>query len=166
MWSGPVWWQSCVAQLKSATKRLKVEVFALLLAMDHPDTPLLAKIIALATVSYALSPIDLIPDFIPVLGVLDDLILVPAGLWLARKLIPPHVMVECREAARDDGEEEGGAKRKKKKPRTRGALIASGLVVLFWTAVSWKLFEAMYAWWQGPTIENAAAEVAEPTGSS
>jgi len=78
---------------------LKRDVLALSLAYRHPATPLHAKIVAACVVVYALSPIDLIPDFVPVLGYLDDLILVPAGIALAIRLIPSQVMVESRAKA-------------------------------------------------------------------
>jgi uncharacterized membrane protein YkvA (DUF1232 family) len=65
-----------------------------------PRTPWYARAVAAAVVAYALSPIDLIPDFVPVLGYVDDLIIVPLGIAFALKLVPPHVMAECREQAR------------------------------------------------------------------
>lgn len=85
--------------MKEKAKKLKGEVYALYLACRHPDTPWYAKVWIGLVVAYALSPIDLIPDFIPVLGYLDDLILVPLGIALALKLVPPPVMAECRERA-------------------------------------------------------------------
>ena len=88
-----------VGQLKQQAKRLKSEVTALVYAQRHPDTPWLAQIVALCVVAYALSPLDLIPDFIPVLGLLDDLILLPLGVYLALKLVPEHVMAEARAKA-------------------------------------------------------------------
>jgi uncharacterized membrane protein YkvA (DUF1232 family) len=80
--------------------RLKQEVYALALACKDPRVPWYAKLLALGIVAYALSPIDLIPDFIPVLGYLDDLILVPLGIYFLLKLIPPDVLADCRERAR------------------------------------------------------------------
>lgn len=80
---------------------LKNETFALYLAARHPKTPWYAKVLIAAVVAYAVSPIDLIPDFIPVLGYLDDLILVPLGIAVAIRMIPPHVLAECRERAHD-----------------------------------------------------------------
>ena len=82
--------------------RLKNEIFALWLASRHPRTPLFAKVLAVAVVAYAVSPIDLIPDFIPVLGYLDDILLLPIGIWIVLKLIPGEVMTECRARARVD----------------------------------------------------------------
>jgi uncharacterized membrane protein YkvA (DUF1232 family) len=86
-------------RLKSRADALKTETYALYLAARDPRTPWVAKAIALGTVAYALSPIDLIPDFVPVLGYLDDLVIVPAGIGLALRLIPPEVMEEARKTA-------------------------------------------------------------------
>jgi uncharacterized membrane protein YkvA (DUF1232 family) len=69
------------------------------LAGKDPRTPWLCRILALSVAAYAFSPIDLIPDFIPVLGLLDDLVLVPAGVWLALRLAPPALVAEWRRAA-------------------------------------------------------------------
>ncbi len=85
--------------LKSWAKRLKAEIYTLYVAMRDPRTPAHAKLFALLVVGYALSPIDLIPDFIPVLGLLDDLILLPLGIALLRKMIPPVVMAASRRQA-------------------------------------------------------------------
>jgi len=86
-------------RLRNWARALQREVIALWFCSKHPDTPLAAKLLALAVVAYALSPIDLIPDFIPLLGYLDDLLLLPLGLWLALKLIPPEVLGACRAQA-------------------------------------------------------------------
>lgn len=82
-------------------KYLKAEVLTLYLAYRDPRTPWYARVFTAVVVSYALSPIDLIPDFIPVLGVLDDLLLVPAGLVLAIKMIPTDVIIDAREKAKE-----------------------------------------------------------------
>jgi uncharacterized membrane protein YkvA (DUF1232 family) len=84
---------------KRRASQLKSEVYALYLAYQDPRTPLYARILAAGVVAYAFSPIDLIPDPIPVLGYLDDLVLVPLGIYLALKMIPREVMVECRAQA-------------------------------------------------------------------
>jgi uncharacterized membrane protein YkvA (DUF1232 family) len=86
-------------RLKHWARTLKRDVHALYLAARDPRVPWFAKAIAILVAGYALSPIDLIPDFIPVLGYLDDLILVPLGIWLAVHLIPPEVMAEHRASA-------------------------------------------------------------------
>jgi uncharacterized membrane protein YkvA (DUF1232 family) len=88
-----------MARLKEWARRLKRDVIVLWICMRHPRTPLLAKALAVALVGYALSPIDLIPDFIPVLGYLDDLVILPLGVWLTLKLVPADVMAECRAEA-------------------------------------------------------------------
>ena len=85
--------------LKQRTGSLRREVLAMYLAMRHPATPWYAKAVAAGVVVYALSPIDLIPDPIPVLGYLDDLIIVPLGLLAVRWMIPKAVMAQCREQA-------------------------------------------------------------------
>ena len=87
--------------LKQRARRLKTEVYALYLAYKDPRVPWYARLFAAGVVAYAVSPIDLIPDFIPVIGYLDDLILVPIGIVLALKMIPPEVMTECRKRANE-----------------------------------------------------------------
>ena len=82
-------------------QRLKVETYALYLAYTDPRTPWYAKLLAAGVVAYAISPVDLIPDFIPVLGLLDDLVIVPLGTALAIRMVPTEVMAECRQKARD-----------------------------------------------------------------
>ncbi len=85
--------------LKEKAKQLKTDTYALYLAYKDPRVPLYAKIFVAIVVAYALSPIDLIPDFIPVLGYIDDLIIIPAGIYLSLKMIPCEVLEECREKA-------------------------------------------------------------------
>ena len=85
---------------KAKAKKLKQEVYALYLCSRHPRTPLYAKLFALFIVGYALSPIDLIPDFIPVLGYLDDLVLIPLGITLLIGMMPKEVLEECRQKAK------------------------------------------------------------------
>jgi uncharacterized membrane protein YkvA (DUF1232 family) len=84
---------------ETKSKRLKSEIHALYLAYKHPRTPWYAKAFAVLILGYAPSPIDLIPDFIPVVGYLDDLVIVPAGIALLMKMIPKDVLQECREKA-------------------------------------------------------------------
>jgi len=88
-----------IAGLKERARRLKAEVVALYLAARHPGTPWYAKLFLAAIVAYALSPIDLIPDFIPVLGLVDEIVLLPFAIILAVKMVPAGVMAECRERA-------------------------------------------------------------------
>jgi uncharacterized membrane protein YkvA (DUF1232 family) len=85
--------------LKDTAQKLKTDFPAVYIALRKKETPLIAKICACITVGYALSPIDLIPDFIPVLGYLDDLIILPALVALTVKLIPEDIFAKCREEA-------------------------------------------------------------------
>ena len=87
------------ARLAAWARSIKRDVHAVYLASRDPRTPWYAKAVAIGVVAYALSPIDLIPDFIPVLGQLDELIILPLGIWLVVRLIPPYVMNEHRAAA-------------------------------------------------------------------
>lgn len=101
-----------MAALRDWAKRLKHETYALYLAGRDPRTPWYAKLLALAIAAYAASPIDLIPDFIPVLGYLDDLVLVPAGIWLVLRLIPAEVMAEARRRSAEKMEMEAAGGRR------------------------------------------------------
>jgi uncharacterized membrane protein YkvA (DUF1232 family) len=82
-------------------KELKYNLSALYLVYKRKDVPIIAKIIIIITIAYALSPIDLIPDFIPILGYLDDLIILPFFIYVSLKLIPKEIMEECKEQAKD-----------------------------------------------------------------
>jgi uncharacterized membrane protein YkvA (DUF1232 family) len=110
--------------IKAKAKALKKEVRVLYLACRRPDVPWYAKLLAVIVVGYALSPIDLIPDFVPVLGYLDDLILIPAGVALVIKLIPENIMNECRQQA-DEVFKDG-------KPKN---WIAGTIIILIWILV-------------------------------
>jgi uncharacterized membrane protein YkvA (DUF1232 family) len=111
-------------ELKDRASRLKAETFALYLAARHPETPWYARLLVAAIVAYALSPIDLIPDFIPIVGYLDDLILIPIGIALAIKLIPNSVLAECR--ARATETMQNG------KPQSRAA---AAVIITIWLAL-------------------------------
>ncbi len=111
---------------RQAARRIKREVSILVLAGRHPATPWYAKAAAALVVAYALSPIDLIPDFIPVLGYVDDLILIPLGFYLVIRLIPDEVLAECR--ARADLAPPPGRK-------LTLALVAA--VILVWLGAGW-----------------------------
>jgi uncharacterized membrane protein YkvA (DUF1232 family) len=113
-----------IARWKARVRALKTEVHALLLACRDPRVPWPAKLVAALVVAYAASPIDLIPDFIPVLGYLDDLILLPLGIVLAVKLIPAGVLEDCRDRA---GEALPGTR--------AGAFIGATVVVVLWITV-------------------------------
>jgi len=101
-----------IARNPSLLHRLRVEAHAVWLAARDPRTPWAARIVGLMIGAYALSPIDLVPDFVPVLGLIDDAVLVPAGLWLFRRLIPPALLAEHRataEAAAEHPQSKAGA---------------------------------------------------------
>lgn len=109
---------------RQRVRALKTELSALYLAYHHPDTPRAARWAVALVVAYALSPIDLIPDVIPVLGYLDDLLLVPLGVALALRLIPPAVMAECRARVR--------AGERPPRPRWGAAMVVGLWLVLIW----------------------------------
>ena len=90
-----------IEKWKRRAKQLKIEIYAIYLAYKDPRVPWYARIFAACVVGYAFSPIDLIPDPIPILGYLDDLILIPLGVVLALKMIPKEVMAECRERSQE-----------------------------------------------------------------
>lgn len=119
------------ARLKLWAKALKRDVVALWLAARDPRTPRAAKLAAALVAAYALSPIDLIPDFIPVLGYVDDLILVPLGIALAVRLIPAGLMAEFRSEA----------ERRAERPKSR---IAAVVIAAVWLAAAGLLGWAMW----------------------
>ncbi len=88
-----------MAKIHEWARQLKRSVAVLMLAMKHPQTPWYAKVVGAMTLLYALAPVDFIPDFLPVIGQLDDLILVPIGIWLTIRLVPAGVWTECRAEA-------------------------------------------------------------------
>ena len=108
-------------KLKEKARHLKNEIIAISLAFKDERTPLIAKIMIGLTISYALSPIDLIPDFIPVLGYLDDLIILPIMIMISIKLIPTDVLLECRIRAKENY-----------KLNKKIGLISAILIVLIW----------------------------------
>ena len=114
-----------LTELKQRVRHLKAETFALYLAARDPRTPWYAKFLVAGIVAYALSPIDLIPDFVPVLGYLDDLILIPIGIALAIKLVPHQVLAECR--ARAQKTIQNG------KPVSR---VAGAVIVVIWLVLA------------------------------
>lgn len=126
------------ATLAHWARGLKRDGITLWFVCRHPDTPLLVKAICWFVVAYALSPIDLIPDFIPVIGYLDDLILLPGLIWLAVRLTPPPVLAECRTRATEHLAQQGG------KPRSLWGAI---LVCLVWLAIAWAVWQHLIAPW-------------------
>jgi uncharacterized membrane protein YkvA (DUF1232 family) len=110
-------------------QRLALEAHIAWLAARDPETPLLARVIAIAVAAYALSPIDLVPDFIPILGWIDDLLIVPAGLYVARRLVPKPLWQRYRAQAETESA----------RPKSRAGMVfiltlwAIGLYLLYWT---------------------------------
>ena len=92
-----------IAALKRWAWAIRNDTYAVYLSARDPRTPWYAKVLAVAVTAYAFSPIDLIPDFIPVLGYLDDLLITPGGLWLAIRLIPPEALAEARKTVASRG---------------------------------------------------------------
>ncbi|WP_407151326.1 YkvA family protein [Bradyrhizobium sp. ORS 86] len=123
-----------LSSLKAWARNLKRDSYALYLASRDPRVPWYAKALGVAIAAYALSPIDLIPDFIPVVGYLDDLILLPLGIWLAISLIPPEVMAECR----------ANASSALQRPTSRAGMIA---IILLWVACAIALAWSIVAHW-------------------
>jgi uncharacterized membrane protein YkvA (DUF1232 family) len=114
-----------LAKFSGRIRDLKSECVALSFAARHPQTPWYAKLLVAAVVAYAMSPIDLIPDFVPVLGLMDDLLILSLGIALAIKLVPSPVMVECRALARTGG-----------LPGTPAARVAAAVIIVIWAALS------------------------------
>src|SRR5215218_312024 len=106
---------------KRRARQLSAQTYTLYLAYRHPRTPWYAKVFAALIVGYVFSPIDPIPDFIPGVGLLDEMVVVPIGILIAAKMIPPEVFAECREKARQVAEGE--------KPVSR---VAAVVVVAIW----------------------------------
>jgi uncharacterized membrane protein YkvA (DUF1232 family) len=126
-------------QLRKRVSHLKAETFALYLAARHTGTPWYTKLFVAAIVAYALSPIDLIPDFVPILGYVDDLVLLPLGVTLAIKMIPPAVMAECRVRAQE--------------VMTHGKPVSrvAGAVIVF----IWLTLAALFAVWAYEAFAHA-----------
>jgi uncharacterized membrane protein YkvA (DUF1232 family) len=118
-------------EIKRWARTLKRDAHAIYLAARSPRVPWYAKILAIAVAGYALSPIDLIPDFIPVVGFLDDLIILPLGIWLVLSLIPEDVMAEYRAKADEAAT----------RPRSKAAAIAVIAIWIFGAAtLGWVVF--------------------------
>lgn len=130
-----------LAEFKQRARRLRAETFALYLAARHPETPWYAKLFVAGIVAYAFSPIDLIPDFVPDLGYLDDLILIPIGIALAIRMVPSSVLAECRTRAQEVMSQG--------KPVSR---IAGAVIVVIWIALT-----ALFAVWAYETFVSAGA---------
>ncbi len=124
------------SKIKAWAKRIKRDAVTLWFAYRNPDTPLLVKALCVFVVAYALSPIDLIPDFIPVLGYVDDALLLPGLIWLAIRLLPAGVVVSSREEADRWMVEQG------ERPRS---YAGATLIVAIWVLAGY----GAWAWWRG-----------------
>lgn len=122
-------------RLKKWAQALKRDVITLWFALKNPDTPWYAQAMAAVLTAYALSPIDLIPDFIPVLGFLDDLIIVPAGVWLLLKFVPEKVVLDSR------AKSEQWFLEQKEKPQSYVGLI---FILVLWLLAAWSLYRMFY----------------------
>jgi uncharacterized membrane protein YkvA (DUF1232 family) len=127
-------------RLKRWARALESDGLTLWFCCRHPDMPLLPRLLALLVVGYFLSPIDLIPDFIPVLGYLDELILLPVCIYLILKLIPEPVLIECRAHA------EVWIAQHKPTPKS---IIAAVVIMLLWMA----FFSALWKYWGDDVIK-------------
>jgi uncharacterized membrane protein YkvA (DUF1232 family) len=112
-------------KLKKHARHLKQETFTLFLASRDPRTPWYAKLLAASIVAYAFSPIDLIPDFIPIIGYLDDLIVIPIGIALVIKLVPESILADCRLKAKDEIQN-----------RKPVSWFAGGLIIALWLLIA------------------------------
>ncbi|MEH2568637.1 YkvA family protein [Bradyrhizobium sp. AZCC 2289] len=117
-----------LCRIKTWAQNLKRDSHAVYLASRDPRVPWYAKVLAIGVAAYALSPIDLIPDFIPIVGYLDDLVIVPLGIWLVVSLIPGEVMAECRAKADEIGQ----------RPVSRAGMIA--------IIVVWIIAAVLFGW--------------------
>ena len=120
-----------LASVRHWASRLKRDVVTVYFAARHPATPRWLRLLALLVAAYALSPIDLIPDFVPLLGYVDDLLLLPLGLLLVLRFLPPAVLAACREQAAQ----------LLARPRSRGAAL---VIISLWLGCA--LAVAYYAW--------------------
>ena len=122
-------------QLKQFAQKMKTEITALYFALQEKETPISAKILAFLTVSYALSPIDLIPDFIPVIGILDDLVVLPLMIQWTIRLIPARIMASCREKAQHQSFHNKNI-----------GLISAFLIVLLWGILFVWIYHRYISW--------------------
>src|SRR4051812_35493652 len=123
-------------RLKRWARELKASLMILWFAKSHPDTPLVAKVCIAMVVAYAFSPIDLIPDFIPVLGYLDDLLLVPLGIYFTLRLVPPHVFAESRTKAEEWLQLQNG------RPKN---YAAATVIIMVWLGIA----AGAWCYWRG-----------------
>jgi uncharacterized membrane protein YkvA (DUF1232 family) len=126
--------EDAMERLTIWARALKRDVMTLWFALKHPDTPWYARALAAFITAYALSPVDLIPDFIPVIGYLDDLIIVPAGVWLLLRIVPEQVLADCRAQAEQWFQEQNG------KPRSVAGLV---IIIALWCVAAWATYRVI-----------------------
>lgn len=122
-----------MSRLRDWAHRLRRDVHAVYLAARDPRVPWHAKLVGLLVAGYALSPIDLIPDFVPILGLIDDMILIPAGIWLFLRLVPGEVLAEHRAVAEEATH----------RPISWGG---AALVIAIWLAILASLFWSIWSY--------------------
>lgn len=122
-------------RIQGWAKELKHDVLVLWFALKNPETPLIARTVAFITVAYALSPIDLIPDFVPILGYLDDLIVIPIFIWITIKLVPDDVMAQSRKQAQQ------WLKSNQLRPKSYLGLF---IILLIWLLLIWVCVKSYY----------------------
>ncbi|WP_161890408.1 YkvA family protein [Pontibacter russatus] len=115
---------------KETVRKLKEDVYTLYLASKDPRVPFAAKVVLVITVAYAFSPIDLIPDFIPILGYLDDLLILPLGIWLSIRLIPEPVLAHYRRQA------------KEQLHQRKTNYIMAAVIVVLWLLIGYWMYQA------------------------
>jgi len=124
-----------MSKLNAWAKALKRDVMTLWFALKHPQTPWHARAFAAVLTAYALSPIDLIPDFIPILGYLDDLIIVPVGVWLLIRMIPNQLLIDSRTQA------DAWFRQGKTKPMSP---LGLAIILVVWLFAAWMAFTAVF----------------------
>ena len=124
-----------MSNLRAWAKALKGDVITLWFALKHPLTPWHARALAAVLTAYALSPIDLIPDFIPILGYLDDLIIVPVGVWLLLRMVPTQVLTDSKDQA-DEWFRQGNTK-----PMS---LLGLAIILALWFFAAWATYKAIF----------------------
>lgn len=115
---------------KELVRKLKEDVYTLYLASKDPRVPFAAKVVLVVTVAYAFSPIDLIPDFIPLLGYLDDMLILPLGIWLSIKLIPEPVLAHYRRQAKEHLN------------LRKTNYIMAAIIVIVWLLIGYWMYQA------------------------
>ena len=118
--------------LKQKTKELKTEIYALYLAYKDPRVSWYKKAFLVLIIAYAINPLDLIPDFIPILGYLDDLIIIPLGIYLALKMIPKEILVECREKAKNEP------------IKMKARWVIAAIIIFIWLILAYLIFKLIY----------------------